>query len=581
MNLKKIGIKYDAKNSIFSSFILVVLVFVSGCNESEFLEEKPLDFLSPISSYTTFTQFEASINQLHANYRNDFWSTDDINQAPRTLFYGTDLALNDKDLGENPPDYSALTQPASLRILYMWQKLYSLIQNANVIITRADAPSSLLKKEERDVIVAEALFFRALSYKMLANIYGDVPLVLDEVETPKRDYTRAPREQVYRQCALDLEFSIKHLPDISKAQNHRINKEAANHLLSEIYVSFGQWDKAIGAATSTINNPGTSLMKNRFGSRVNDPNYGGDVYWDLFRQGNQNRSSGNNEALWVLQFEFNVSGGASGNANSSNFVLERITLPRLWQARIRDKDGRVRNLLAGGPNTFYYGRGSGFQSPSLYFRTSLWTKSGESDIRNSKFNIVRDFKVNNPQSPSNGNFVVANNLIILNTYTDTDRNFYPVLAKNSTPGLHPRELYAVNQSIPGSLLSTAGTTFRDHYSMRLAETYLLRAEAHLGKGDLVSAAADINEVRRRSKAPDVSSGEVNIDYILDERLRELYYEEFRLLTLMRLGKLAERTRKYNNKFVGATIEDFHNLWPIPLSEKEANTGADLGQNPGY
>ena len=103
----------------------------------------------------------------------------------------------------------------------------------------------------------------------------------------------------------------------------------------------------------------------------------------------------------------------------------------------------------------------------------------------------------------------------------------------------------------------------------------------MGKGDLASAASDINKVRQRSSAPDVAPEEVDIDYILDERLRELYYEEFRLLTLMRLGKVAERTRKYNNEYVGATIQDFHNLWPIPLSEKEANTEADLEQNPGY
>ena len=579
MNIKKIGIKYGVKNTISISFFLVILIFVSSCNESEFLEEEPLDFLSPITAYTTLTQFEASINQLHANYRDDFWGGDNINQAPRILFYGTDLAMNDKDLGENPPDYSALTQPASTRILYMWQRLYSLIQNANVIITRADAPASLLSEEERNIIVAEALFFRALSYKMLANIYGGVPIVLEEVETAKRNYTRANRGEVYAQCALDLEFAVMHLPDISEAQDYRINKEAANHLLSEVYISLGEWDKAITAATSTINNPGTSLMQERFGSRVNDPDFGGDVYWDLFRQGNQNRSSGNKEALWVLQYEFNVSGGA--NDNSISFAMERITLPRLWQARILDTDGQVRNLLAGGPNTFYYGRGSGFQSPTPYFRNELWTKSGSTDIRNSEFNIVRDFKVNNPDSPSNGNFVVENNLIIQETYIDTDRNFYPVMAKNSTPGLHPRDLFAADQSIPGSLLSSARQTFRDHYSMRLAETYLLRAEAYLGKGDLASAASDINKVRQRSSAPDVAPEEVDIDYILDERLRELYYEEFRLLTLMRLGKVAERTRKYNNEYVGATIQDFHNLWPIPLSEQEANTEANLEQNPGY
>lgn len=572
---------FNVKYKMAPLVLLMTILSITSCNEEEFLEEEPIDFFAPNNSYTTLSQFESSLIQLHALYRNNFWAArDNVDSAPRILFYGTDLVLNDSSLGQNPPDYAALTLPTSDKVLYMWQTLYVLIQNANVIIERADASASQLTQDERNRVVAEASFFRALGYKMLANLYGGVPLELEEVKSPKRDYVRATREEVYQQCAADLEFAVNHLPDISQAEEYRISKEAANHLLSEVYISLERWQEAIAAATSVIDNPATALMQNRFGSRVDDPDFGGDVYWDLFRQENQNRSSGNTEALWVLQFEFNVEGGASGG-RVNNFVLERVTIPRLWRASIRDTDGEKRNLLAGGPNTFYYGRGSGFQRPTPYFYNELWDKSGPSDIRNSEFNIVRDFKVNNPDSPSNGEFVVANNLIILNSYVDRARNFFPVLAKNSTPGRHPLELYAANQDIPGSLLAEARTTYRDHYSMRLAETYLLRAEAHLGNGDAASAAADINVVRRRSSAPDVSPANVDIDYILDERLRELYYEEFRLLTLMRLDKLVERTRTYNNEFVGGTIQDYHNLWPIPLGEIEANTESVLEQNPGY
>jgi len=73
---------------------------------------------------------------------------------------------------------------------------------------------------------------------------------------------------------------------------------------------------------------------------------------------------------------------------------------------------------------------------------------------------------------------------------------------------------------------------------------------------------------------------MNIDYILDERLRELYLEEFRVSTLTRLGKLYDRTKRYNPRS-GLTIEAYHNLWPIPTTEITQNTGAVLVQNPGY
>jgi hypothetical protein len=62
-------------------------------------------------------------------------------------------------------------------------------------------------------------------------------------------------------------------------------------------------------------------------------------------------------------------------------------------------------------------------------------------------------------------------------------------------------------------------------------------------------------------------------------LRELYTEEWRVLTLTRLGKLVERSRKYNP--FGNTYAEHNNLWPIPFSEIEKNIEAELEQNPGY
>ena len=118
------------------------------------------------------------------------------------------------------------------------------------------------------------------------------------------------------------------------------------------------------------------------------------------------------------------------------------------------------------------------------------------------------------------------------------------------------------------------------YMARLAETYLLRAEAYLGKGNAQKAADDINVLRARAQTTPATAAEMNIDYILDERLRELYLEEFRTATLTRLGKLYDRDKRYNPKS-GLAIEEHHNLWPIPATEITQNTGATMEQNPGY
>ena len=87
-------------------------------------------------------------------------------------------------------------------------------------------------------------------------------------------------------------------------------------------------------------------------------------------------------------------------------------------------------------------------------------------------------------------------------------------------------------------------------------------------------------VRGRVNAAPVAPANVDIDYILDERARELCWEEIRLLTLMRLGKLVERVRKYNH-VTQDNILDHQNLWPIPSGEIETNSEAELVQNPGY
>lgn len=80
--------------------------------------------------------------------------------------------------------------------------------------------------------------------------------------------------------------------------------------------------------------------------------------------------------------------------------------------------------------------------------------------------------------------------------------------------------------------------FRDEYLIRLPETILLRAEAKMRSGDNAGAADDINLLRKRAQCDYlVKASDVNVDLILDERARELVYEECRWNTLLRMGEL--------------------------------------------
>jgi hypothetical protein len=119
---------------------------------------------------------------------------------------------------------------------------------------------------------------------------------------------------------------------------------------------------------------------------------------------------------------------------------------------------------------------------------------------------------------------------------------------------------------------------------RLGETYLIAAEAALGEGDASGAAEYLNVIRRRAAFDgmeaqmEVSSGEVDLDFILDEWSREVFGEQQRWLDLKRTGKLIERVKLHNPD--AQNIKDFHALRPIPVNQITRTTN-DFGQNPGY
>lgn len=557
----------------FSALLILVGLIGQSCNEDKFLEEEALDFYAPENSYVTSEDFDAALLTLYSDYRDYMYAQ----RTPRTYWDISDITLSYYYAQGTRQVNTRLTPSSTEEVLSLWEAFYKLIYDANVIIGRSEDNASQLTEGEKTKVQAEALFFRGLAYKTLAHLFGGVPLVLEETKSPNRDYVRASRQEVYEQCAQDLAFAAANLDNIDEVYDFEISNLVAYHVLSEVYISLGRWQDAVAAASKVIDNPNTALMTQRFGTRVNDPDFGGDVYWDLFRHGNQNRSSGNRESLWVVQWAYNTPGGGVNR----DYSLARNICPVLHSAEITQSDGSTETVL-NQPNTYVANRGVGYSGPSPYFRRTVWEKSGfDQDMRNSSHNIVRDVQVMNPANEYNGQWVIADNLPLVKvTEVDTLQRFFPIIMKAVTPGLDPIEFWHQDQSVPGALTAQAGTTYRDHMEIRLAETYLLRAEAHLGNGNTAAAAEDINVVRRRANAPEVSPGEVDIDYILDERMRELYYEELRLITLMRLGKAVERIKTLN-PVVGEHMEDYQDLFPIPISEIQKNTGAVLEQNPGY
>jgi len=570
---------------IFLLSILFATIVVSSCKKP--LTEVPLDFYTPENSFTNKAQFESALAGIYLTFRTDMYCSADAYTNYDMLGIDIDLAHVESNAAAAKQQYFGwATMNADNGFAgKWWTRLYKYISQANTIIDRADAPQAVwTSAAEKNAIVGEAKFIRAFAYHFLANMWGGVPLILNETKTPKFDYVRATQTEVLQQCKQDLQFAVQYMPTIDLLKGGRAPREAAYHLLSEIDICLKDYQGAIDAATAVIGGGKCNLMTARFGVLKSFTFSGysyqgpvkpwGDVYWDLFQEGNMNWKEGNKEAIWNISQDPTIKGGDNTDVNASggNFVMDRWWGPIPWQAK--DKNG-VANWLM----DTLAGRPVGTLIASGYADTLIWNYKGDfiNDIRNSQYNIERNFYYTNPASAFYGQVI---------TKTNCDASTLAIW----TPRISPNFKKFI-RAVPVGLATDAsskrkndnGRTWKDWYIMRLAETYLLRAEANMLKGDLPTAAADINVVRARSSATPVTAADVNMDLILDERARELYGEEFRINTLMRTGKLVEYLNKYNGylKDNNLVAPAYVSKLPIPRREIEANTGAILEQNPGY
>ena len=581
--------------SMFAAFLL------TGCNEDKFLEEKPLDFNSASNSYETAADYDAAITELYFLTREEFYTTYD---RTTDLSKFADMWITADPLKSN---VVADLSPSGAMAKFYWDENYKLIAQANTVISRLPN-SSKLTDDEKKVYEAKARFFRALAYRTLVLLYGDVPLQLEEVSTPKTDFVRESKDKVKAQVVEDLEFAAANLPEINTVKDGEISKPAANMLLAEMYLATGDNDKAINAASAVINNPNLALMKNRFGSQAKED---GDVFYDLFRPNNQNRASGNTEGIWVIQFETNIEGGGNNTSHHfwdpGSFWGERFFAPQVDKFQIIKPDGTKLQLFNWPIGDMTGGRGIGTHYATNHLYNEIWADDFD-DMRNSEYNWPRRFKIHrtnvlddNPELKAampDGYFDLENTVLpdgwsmetgfaggVAATTQLPNRFMCGYSTKMTTPFHHPDAQYQNKETY--QLAGTGGKTYTDQYFFRLAEAYLLRAEAYVNKGDKNKAADDINELHKRANAKPCTADQMNLDYILDERLRELTCEEKRRLTLSRVGKLAERIKKYNPYFSAAYSADnkdydaHFDLLPIPLSAIQANKDAKLEQNPGY
>jgi hypothetical protein len=340
-------------------------------------------------------------------------------------------------------------------------------------------------------------------------------------------------------------------------------------------------------------------MTARFGSDAGDPTK--NVTWDLHRPENKSLAS-NTEALMLVIDRIDIEGNHDGGIQSM-----RQAVP-FWGNNINTPNGNrgtldVSNLEI---NTLAeIGRRIGRMRGTPYHTKYIWDDLNDYRHAPGNWMDMEDLVYNNPNikgtDPYYGEplqFRDENGTVLV---VDTIRSWF---------GWPHYKIYIPDPQRPQPAGGNA-----DWYIFRLAETYLLRAEAHYWKDDLASAAADLNAVRTRANAAPYTPDQINIGTILDERARELYYEEPGKTELNRIsfifaqtGKMAYNGKTYNmenfsqdnffydrmmettdfyNKGVSTrhgdtyTMSPYHVLWPIPADAINTNTQGQINQNQGY
>ncbi|MCC5908208.1 MAG: RagB/SusD family nutrient uptake outer membrane protein [Balneolaceae bacterium] len=562
----------------------IIFLTVVSCDENLINPKpNPLSINTPENIYVDRDGMEGVLLSLRRDLRSDFYGG---NPSPLTLeLISSDIGVageQRQDMVINHDLFSTPTNVGAWQEYRNWDVAWKPIRDANVVISRIDNPD-WVSESEKNQILAEAFFHRAYWYYRLVHQFGDVPFLNNEYTEPRTNFYSHSRRTILEKIQDDLEFAVQHLP--VNVEPGKVSRGAGNHLLTKIYLSNSQFDDAINAATSVINGS-YSLMTNRFGVVASDDRF--NVIWDLHQK--ENKSS-NDEGILVVQDKFGFPGAQTGGTQTM-----RVYTP-WWSHAIWLKDPNGLRCCVDpqwDPQILAFGRGVGMFRPGNYYNFDIWEDAG-ADLRvdpDTNWVSTNKILINNPASEYFGQPVDFSH----SNPMDSVRAWFP----------WPQyKVYVEDEYRPQT--PTGGSS--DWYVFRLAETYLLRAEAYYWKGELANAADDINNIRERALAPPISSNDVDINYILDERARELYLEEPRKTELTRIAfikaenningysidnfhennywfdRIIERNTFYNRGIVWEQFEykisPYHVLWPIPQSAIDANTTGRINQNLGY
>lgn len=581
--------------------VLALLLSVSGCNK--ILNEQPRATIDP-AFFRTPEGVEGGIAGVYSSFRG-LWGTQIFTQ----LFNGgTDEMIRGGAADvQHFFTYSALMSSNTNDYAALWNNMFIDINTLNGVLQfGGDAPIDAAKKTQ---LLAQAKFLRAFCYYFLVTTFGEVPLHLEYNTAVSAADSRAPIAEVYAAIIDDLTAAAADLPNTPAAGTGKpAYKATALFLLAKTYL----WRGWSSAAQATDFTSAFTTAKNLIDNKAT---YGLDL-WPAFTQGFLEGNEYGRETVMVidhtkdLKFGQNSAPGSFASGafeNKSNFFF-RPNYPTI-NANYPGSGGAsvcVRDIHNGRP--FLRIR------PNMRYLLDVAFANRATDFRyDGTFQTV--WLSNSVQMSASGTTGATTPRGVLINKVDTaiwcaDRVVTPA-ERAAFKGiiLEPEHLPGVTVPFTGNVFpstrkwddSTRGDlndySDRPLILFRFSELYLIAAEAAFKGGGTMQEAADmLNVLRvRAARKPNQTPGDyaaaviaqtitpaqVTLNFILEERTREMYGETTRWWDLARTKTLVARVQLYNTE-AAPNIKDFHMLRPIPQQQIDLVTeGEPFAQNAGY
>jgi starch-binding outer membrane protein, SusD/RagB family len=523
--------------------------------------------------------FNDAVNAAYSTLRTYYGSQ----QGLQMTEYGTDLYATGADGGyKGFHFYDAQLNSSIDWLAGVLDEMYIGINTCNAVIERSKTVTGVSDavKNQR---VAECRYLRGLYYYILFQQFGPVDLRLTETLAATKVAKRASDKEMFDAIIADLEAAAPALEAKKAATEYgRATKPACEHLLGLVYLTR---NNTASKGADDLTKATTNL------SNVVNGTYGFQLltdYASVFDENNQV----NNEIVFACQYTTDPStntpvidnGGNTGGNNLHLFF------------------GMQYDVQVGMKRDVFYGRPFKRLRPTKYLiETAFADKTNDSRFKKS----FRDtWLCNNPGTYSA--FALDNSKTGSLTYKAGDTTLW--IAGYEMPKAE-RALKPYQVIVP-SLSSATGfyneaifytlTKFfdtkrpdltythgsRDLFVFRLADTKLLLAEAYFLAGKRTEALKEINDVRTRAAfagktaAMQITDTQLSMEFIMEERARELAGEQMRWMDLKRWGKLVERVKLYNPQ-AAPNIKDIHNVRPIPQAQIDRTENKGFTQNSGY